>query len=83
MSQGVDDNGLTPLEAEAARVRAPKHAAAGISAIAETLRVTVGEMGVRRAWSLLRDVNQKDGFDCQSCAWPSPDGERHRAEFCE
>lgn len=83
MSQSVDDNGRTPLEADAVRVRAPKHAAAGISAIAETVRVSVGEMGARRAWALLRDVNQKDGFDCQSCAWPSPDGERHRAEFCE
>ena len=28
-------------------------------------------------------VNQKSGFDCQSCAWPSPDGKRHRFEFCE
>ena len=28
-------------------------------------------------------VNQKDGFDCQSCAWPAPDGKRHRFEFCE
>ncbi|MBA2744334.1 MAG: FdhF/YdeP family oxidoreductase, partial [Chthoniobacterales bacterium] len=28
-------------------------------------------------------VNQKDGFDCQSCAWPSPDHHRQVAEFCE
>jgi len=28
-------------------------------------------------------MNQKGGFDCPSCAWPDPDGERSRFEFCE
>src|SRR6185312_8870584 len=28
-------------------------------------------------------LNQFDGFDCQSCAWPSPDDKRSVAEFCE
>ncbi len=28
-------------------------------------------------------MNKKDGFDCQSCAWPSPDEHRQVAEFCE
>jgi molybdopterin-dependent oxidoreductase alpha subunit len=28
-------------------------------------------------------VNQLDGFDCQGCAWPDPDNDRHAAEFCE
>ena len=31
----------------------------------------------------LLKLNQKDGFDCPSCAWPDPDGERKTAEFCE
>ncbi len=31
----------------------------------------------------LLKVNKKDGFDCQSCAWPSPDEHRQVAEFCE
>jgi hypothetical protein len=26
---------------------------------------------------------EKDGFDCPSCAWPDPDGDRKFAEFCE
>ena len=73
----------TPIDDVRASVRAPKHAAAGLPAIAETVRVSLGEMGARRTWSLLREVNQKDGFDCQSCAWPSPDDHRHLAEFCE
>jgi anaerobic selenocysteine-containing dehydrogenase len=40
-------------------------------------------MGVARSLATLRTVNQKGGFDCQSCAWPDPDGDRHVAEFCE
>ncbi len=40
-------------------------------------------MGARRSATLYLQVNKKDGFDCQSCAWPSPDGKRHIAEFCE
>ena len=27
-------------------------------------------------------MNQKDGFDCMSCAWPDPD-HRKTFEFCE
>ena len=27
-------------------------------------------------------INKKDGFDCQSCAWPNPE-DRHLFEFCE
>jgi len=40
-------------------------------------------MGVRRGLRTLLTLNQKDGFDCPSCAWPDPDGERNTAEFCE
>ena len=58
-------------------------AAAGIPAIAETLRIGITQMGVRRTVRNYLAVNKKDGFDCQSCAWPSPDGKRHIAEFCE
>ncbi len=36
-----------------------------------------------RGVKALLAVNQVDGFDCQSCAWPSPDTERHMFEFCE
>ncbi len=43
----------------------------------------VGGMGVARGVQALLAVNQADGFDCQSCAWPSPDGDRHVFEFCE
>ncbi|HEX3902914.1 MAG TPA: FdhF/YdeP family oxidoreductase [Polyangia bacterium] len=58
-------------------------AAAGISSIVETLRRGAGEMGVKRSLKTLLNLNQKDGFDCPSCAWPDPDDERKTAEFCE
>ncbi len=73
-----------PLEPTGAvELRSPSAAAAGIKAVGVTTRLAVGEMGAVRGAKLLLEVNQKDGFDCQSCAWPSPDGERHTFEFCE
>src|SRR5688572_12608568 len=41
-------------------------------------------MGPSRTARTLVKLNQTDGFDCMSCAWPDPDPEhRHKAEFCE
>ena len=41
-------------------------------------------MGPNRTARTLLKLNQEDGFDCMSCAWPDPDvGHRHTAEFCE
>jgi len=49
----------------------------------QTTRFAVREMGVVRGFKTLLSANKKSGFDCQSCAWPSPDGDRQVAEFCE
>ena len=73
---------LPPLERDAPRVGTPSAAAAGVAAVLQTARL-VGSMGVLRGTRALLDVNQQDGFDCQSCAWPSPDTGRHWFEFCE
>ena len=51
--------------------------------MAVTTGLALGGMGAVRGAKLLLEVNQKNGFDCQSCAWPSPDGDRHTFEFCE
>ncbi len=51
-------------------------------AVAKTTKL-IGAMGIGRGVRALLAVNQHDGFDCQSCAWPSPDGDRHLFEFCE
>ena len=58
-------------------------AAAGLSSIWETVHRGARDMGVKRSFKTLLNLNQKDGFDCPSCAWPDPDGERKTAEFCE
>jgi molybdopterin-dependent oxidoreductase alpha subunit len=57
--------------------------AAGLYSIYETVRRGASEMGVTRSLRTLLTVNQTQGFDCPSCAWPDPDGERKIAEFCE
>ncbi|MEU0301436.1 FdhF/YdeP family oxidoreductase [Streptomyces sp. NPDC006175] len=67
---------------DAPRIDAVQHAAAGLPAVAHTLRVARQQMGVRRTAQTLLKVNQKDGFDCPGCAWPEGD-KRHTAEFCE
>jgi molybdopterin-dependent oxidoreductase alpha subunit len=72
-----------PLEREPIRVGRRDESAAGFTSIYETARHGIGAMGVGRTLRTLLKINQKDGFDCPSCAWPDPDGERKTAEFCE
>ncbi|HEY2730790.1 MAG TPA: FdhF/YdeP family oxidoreductase [Polyangia bacterium] len=57
--------------------------AAGLTSIWETVHRGAREMGPTRSLRTLLKLNQKDGFDCPSCAWPDPDDERKTAEFCE
>ncbi|EFL14558.1 FdhF/YdeP family oxidoreductase [Streptomyces sp. C] len=67
---------------DAPHVTPPQHAAAGLPAIAHTLKIANEQMGLARTARTLLKVNQKDGFDCPGCAWPEGD-KRHTAEFCE
>ena len=76
--------GAQPPEAKAqTRLRPPDRVAAGMHALSETLKFTLRETGFARGIGDWLKVNKKDGFDCQSCAWPSPDDDRHLFEFCE
>jgi molybdopterin-dependent oxidoreductase alpha subunit len=61
----------------------PATSAAGLGGVITSFKHALSEMGVRRSLRTLTAINQKDGYDCQSCAWPDPDGSRHMAEFCE
>jgi molybdopterin-dependent oxidoreductase alpha subunit len=72
-----------PVETNPVKQTRRQEAAAGIPAIVETMRYVMGRMGVARGTLALLDLNKIRGFDCQSCAWPSPDDHRHFAEFCE
>ena len=54
------------------------HAAAGVTAVAVSMKRAVEQMGVTRSARTLLKLNQADGFDCQGCAWPDPDPGRAR-----
>ncbi len=48
------------------------------------MKRSLERMGPRRTATTLLRLNQAEGFDCMSCAWPDPEvGHRHTAEFCE
>ena len=64
------------------QVSKPKRSAGGLPSLQYSMPQAVAEMGVTRAAKTLLAMNQKDGFDCMSCAWPDPP-ERKTAEFCE
>src|SRR5262245_5931318 len=66
------------------KISKPKDSAAGVTAVGVSMKRSIDQMGVRRTARALRRVNQHDGFDCQSCAWPDPHPEHRRSvEFCE
>ncbi len=72
-----------PVETRPPSIRTPSKAAAGLPAIIGSFRYAIPRLGLLDTKKAFLSVNQKDGFDCQSCAWPSPDGKRHQFEFCE
>lgn len=72
-----------PVEISGTQIREPHRVAAGLPALYQSGRFTLEKMGVLRGLSTWTSVNQKRGFDCQSCAWPSPQNHRHLLEFCE
>ncbi|MBW0117472.1 FdhF/YdeP family oxidoreductase [Pseudonocardia abyssalis] len=66
------------------RVTHPEHWAAGVPGVAVSLKRAFERMGASRTARTLTKLNQAEGFDCMSCAWPDPDpGHRSIAEFCE
>ena len=60
----------------------PKDWAAGVPAVYHSMKPAIEHMGLSRALGTTFRMNQKDGFDCPSCAWPDP---KHRSpfEYCE
>ena len=65
------------------KLEARAKVAAGVTAVIKSMEFNWGEAGVGRGTRGLLKMNQKDGFDCSSCAWPDPDDHRSIAEFCE
>jgi molybdopterin-dependent oxidoreductase alpha subunit len=64
------------------KVGKPAKWAAGVPGVYHALVHAEREMGAFRSSTTLRKINQQDGFDCTSCAWPDPP-DRHTVEFCE
>ena len=65
------------------RLEDPMENAAGMLGVKEALRHGFKEMGVVRAMKALLELNQEDGYDCPSCAWPNPEEPSKIAEYCE
>lgn len=65
------------------KVKKPKTYAAGVEAVASSLKHVFSLAGVKRGAEGMVKLNQTDGFDCPSCAWPDPDDHRAPTEFCE
>lgn len=63
-------------------VSEPASYAAGAGGVLHSMAPALADMGVSRTAKLMLKLNQKDGFDCMSCAWPDP-SHRKIAEFCE
>ncbi len=61
----------------------PKQAAAGVPAVASSLKHVYGNAGFVRGTAAMLSLNQWEGFDCPSCAWPDPEDHRSAFEFCE
>ena len=82
--QKLDPNATISLQAQnpttlgEVKVGSASEEAAGIPAIWNTMLYGIGDMGVMRAPEAFLKINHVSGFDCQSCAWPSPD--KHRKE---
>src|SRR5213083_310540 len=72
-----------PVGEEGVKLREPHHVAGGIPAVTQSLKVTMRQTGFIRGIGTWLKINKKDGFICQSCAWPSPDEDRKVFEFCE
>ncbi|WP_234735635.1 FdhF/YdeP family oxidoreductase [Tellurirhabdus bombi] len=77
-------NKIAPENFTGLRISEPKDTAAGMPAILESVRFIFSNADVVRGTKALLKLNQKDGYDCPSCAWPDPDGHRSPiAEYCE
>lgn len=65
------------------KLKEPVRHAAGMLGIQAALQHGFKEMGVLRSMRAMLNMNQNDGFECPSCAWPDPDKPSNIGEFCE
>ena len=61
----------------------PKIYAGGMDAVLNSLSYLYKETGISKSRKIISNLNQVCGFECPGCAWPNPDKNRSRFEFCE
>ena len=64
-------SGQNPVQHTGISLKNPKKIAAGIPAILSALKFVKTEVGISNGVQLLNSINQKGGFDCPGCAWPT------------
>ncbi|ACU96225.1 FdhF/YdeP family oxidoreductase [Saccharomonospora viridis] len=74
---------IRDIDESALQVGEAQDHAAGVKAVAVSMKRAYEQMGVTRTALTLPLVNQRAGFDCPGCAWPESEGRRRPAEFCE
>ena len=65
------------------RLKSPARYAAGLPGVKAAMSHGFKEMGIVRSFRALMRMNQNEGFECPSCAWPDPDEPSKIGEFCE
>ncbi|MEM9480784.1 MAG: FdhF/YdeP family oxidoreductase, partial [Verrucomicrobiota bacterium] len=84
MNRDSDQQDRPPVEhGERRKVSKPKTWATGRPAVVSSMKHILKAAGPVRGNLALARLNQRSGFDCPSCAWPDPDDERSKFEFCE
>jgi molybdopterin-dependent oxidoreductase alpha subunit len=83
MSNKPEVQAETPEEFTGLQVEKFDDTASGFGAVSSTIKQSVGKMGLIKATKGLLNINQFDGFDCQSCAWADYTDHRKIGEFCE
>src|SRR5438128_7114849 len=83
MSEEQKDAAENPGHFTGLKLEKPQQVAAGMKAVFTSANYILKEPGIFRGLKALSALNQKEGFDCPSCAWPDPDRERSFAEYCE
>ena len=66
-----------------AKFKEPSGYAGGHQSVQQALQHTFKEMGASKGIKGLLKMNQKNGFDCPSCAWPDPEKPKAGVEYCE
>jgi len=72
-----------PSKLTGIQISKTKTSAAGVPAVTNSLKHIYGSAGLLRGTEAMLKLNQWEGFDCPSCAWPDPDDHRSAFEFCE